>query len=255
MKRFIEVIPGKLFRGGAPSPKEVKWLHDNLGIKKIISLDHNAGNMIDKSCKLLGINHVKLYIENRHDLIKLASVNLGKLLLKDNPTFIHCWEGKDRTGLVIALFECKYLGVNPQDALNEAKSLGFGIGVDPKIINLYTKLILGCKPVTNAQDVNEADIVSNQREYNADNRSSFLDESRQNSFAPYIDYTKRTPVYSLYNTIVEQSPTRENYQEYKNVVESPKDEEAMPQVGLYDNSAGVLGGTGPTENLGGFIYN
>jgi protein tyrosine/serine phosphatase len=45
------------------------------------------------------------------------------------PVFVHCEHGIDRTGLIIALYEVKYLGVSPDDAYDEWRASGHkGIG-------------------------------------------------------------------------------------------------------------------------------
>ena len=250
--RLREVVPGRLYRGSAPSPKDLQWLKDHLAIHKVVSLDQMTGEKIDRACKLLGIKHVKMYINGSHvSLLRALGHNLKEILLDDGPTFVHCHEGKDRTGLIVALFKCKYLGMDPEKAIQEAKSLGFGIGIDPKFVQLYEKLIRKCKP---AQDMNNADIVSNEREYMGDNRDTYLDESRQDSFSPYLDHTKQAPADELYNYIMEQSPTRQNYQSYKAIKEhNTKEEPTVPQVGVYNNDAGMFG-AGPVFPSGGFIY-
>jgi protein-tyrosine phosphatase family protein len=251
--RFLKVAPG-IYRGSAPSPADVAHLHKKYNIKKIISLDEKSGERIDRSCKLLGIKQIKLYITDRKSILNLLHHNLKDLLERDGPTFIHCFHGKDRTGLVCAMFQVKYLGKSPEVAIAEAKKLGFGIGVHPSIISLYEKLIKSCRPV---QDQNNADIVSNEREPFGDNRDSYLDEAQRGSFAPYLDQTKQAPVDALYNFVYDQSPTRENYQDYQNEKDKcDKDvvsEQVVPQVGIYDNDAGVSG-FGPAANSGGFIY-
>jgi hypothetical protein len=254
INNFVEIIPNKLYRGSAPSPEDVKYLKDKFNIKKIISLDGASGNRISRSCKLLGISQIMLPIgiENtKKDLLHIfRKYNLKKLLLNDGPTFIHCFAGKDRTGLICALFECKYLGVDPEDAIKEAKLLGFGIGVDPKIINLFEKLIRSCKP--EKSDVNDASIVENEREYIGDNRDSFLDEGRQGSFAPYLSPTRQHPVDALYSYIDDQSPTRENYQSENPFIDTSH-KDVIPVVGLFNNESGARG-FGPTENYSGFFY-
>ena len=143
------------------------------------------------------------------------------------------------------------MGKDPEQAIEEAKSLGFGLGVPPGPIALFEKVIRHCKP---KQDENKADIVSNEREYISDNRDSFLDEGHQGSFAPYLSETKQNPQDALYNFIMEESPTREKYQESKSIKKhDSQEEDVVPMVGVYNNDAGGRG-FGPTENAGGFIY-
>lgn len=250
IKRFREVIPRVLYRGSAPSPMDVLWLKDNLGIEKIVSLDKKSGDRIDKTCKLLKINHVKVYMDmSRESLLNFVSQDLEKLLLKDGPTFVHCFEGKDRTGLAIALLKTKFFGISPEKAIEEAKSLGFGIGIPVHVTNLYEKLIRATKP---SLDKNNADIVSNEREYIGDNRDNYFDEMHQGSFAPHLDHTRQYPMDSVYNYINDQSPTRQNYSDKPLFKHDHSKGEVIPNVGEFDNDAGQRG-FGPSENYNGFF--
>lgn len=250
--RFLEVVPDKLYRGSAPTPQDIATLKKKFNINKVVSLDGLAGQKINKACHLLGIKHVNIPINIntiKKDLLKLFQHDLKELLLDDCPTFIHCQAGKDRTGLVCALFKCQYLNEDPETAIQEAKEIGLGIGIDPKITSLFEKLIRSCKP--QAQDTStNYNIVTNEREYISDNRSSFLDEGHQGSFAPHLDKAKYYPMDALYNYINDQSPTRENYQRS---VEPAKNKDIVPLVGLFNNDAGIKG-VGPVENYSGFFY-
>lgn len=249
--RLRKVTKG-LYRGSAPTPNDVVWLKNELNINKIVSLDLNAGNSIDRTTQILHIDHIIIPIDIinlRQSLFALFKHDLKSLLLDGGPTYVHCLAGKDRTGFVIALFKCKYMGMNPNDAIKEAKSLGFGIDVDARMISLFEKLIRQCKPIT---DNNSADIVSNEREYIGDNRDSFLDEGHQGSFAPYISKTRQNPMDMVYNPINDQSPTRENYDSYRSIKEQ-KSKNNIPLIGIYNNDAGIHG-AGPAEPVGGFIY-
>lgn len=261
----LRKVTDKLYRGSAPSPQDVLWLKENLGIKKIVSLDKAAGDRIHRTTQLLGIKHEMLPIDIhnfRPSLMHFLEHDLKKLLLEGGPTYVHCEAGKDRTGMAVALVQCMYLGKSPEDALEEAKALGFGLDVDPRPIHVFEKLIKACKPSkdSNSADVNEkADIVSNERQYIGDNRDTFLDEGHQGSFAPYLNITRQDPMDALYNYVMDQPQTRENYHHGKPIKlhdhEDPHDEEdVVPMVGVYDNDVGGRG-FGPVEpNPGGFIY-
>lgn len=250
INRFREVIPKKMYRGSAPSPMDVMWLKDNLGIKKIVSLDKDTGDKIDRACKLLGIHHVKPYIGNdRKSLLDFLKHDLKTLFLEEGPTFVHCLHGKDRTGLACALVESKFLGIPPEKAIEKAKSLGFGLGVDPRVVNLYEKLIRSTKK---SKDQNSADIVSNEREYTGDNRDNYFDEMHQGSFAPYLDHTRQNPMDALYTYVNDQSPTRQNYPDTSLFQYDPSKGDVVPNVGEFDNDAGQRG-FGPTENYNGFF--
>jgi hypothetical protein len=247
IQRFRKIAKD-LYRGSAPTPVDVVTLKHKLGINKIVSLDQLSGDLIDPVTKSLGIVHIMIPITfTKSSLINLFSYDFKKLFLEGGPTFIHCAAGKDRTGLVSAIIKCKFFGEDPQRALMEAKSLGFGIGVDPKIVKLYEKLIMHCK---SNKDSNSADIVSNEREYIDDNRGSILESGPQGSFAPYLDQTKSSPNDFVYHSDLEQSPTRDNI---KAITEHNNEEDVVPIVGLYNNDTAGRG-FGPTENAGGFFY-
>ncbi len=246
IKRLRKVTKG-LYRGGALSPKDVKWLQDHLGIKKIVSLDKEVGETISRTCKLLGIDQIKLYISFDKGLKEFLDQDMKKLFLEGGPVFVGCSAGKDRTGLAIALVQCKYLGKSPEEAIKEAKQLGFGVGIPPKMTADYEKIIRSCK---SESDSNHADIVSNQREYIGDNRDSFLDEGHQGSFAPFLDSTRTSPFDQVDNPINDQFQTRQNYDPNAKVI---TEIDKIPQNGVFNNDAG-LSGAGPTVNMTGFIY-
>jgi hypothetical protein len=247
----LRKVTKDLYRGSAPTPLDIASLKDSFGIKKIVSLDKMCGLRIDRTCKILNIEHIiiPIEIENiKSSLLNFLKYDLKKLFLEGGPVYVHCEAGKDRTGLATALVQCKYLGKSAEDAIEEAKSLGFGIGIDPRVISIFEKLIRCCKP---SKDINAADIVSNEREYISDNRDSFLDEGHQGSFAPYLNVTRQNPMDAVYNFILDQSPTRENYNSYKSIKEHDS-KESLPLVGIYNNDAGIHG-AGPAEPVGGFI--
>jgi protein tyrosine/serine phosphatase len=254
ISRFHTVVPGKLYRGSGPTPKDVIDLHKHLGIHKIISLDAGAGQKIDRIAKLLGIKHIIIPL-NGTDLgpvAELFSYDLKDLLLSDGPTYVHCIHGKDRTGLVIAMFKCKYMGVSCDKAIKEAKHIGFGVYMDPKTTAFYEKIIrmfCGCNHQHQADD-NDADIVDNSRP-NADWRGSYLDAADMSSFAPYLDYTRQWPYNPVYDYKYDQYPTRRNIDLEKCSPEEGKQDQ-IPMVGLYDNDAGVHG-TGGVDVGGGFV--
>ena len=128
--RFHQVND-KLYRGSAPTPHDVATLHDHFGVNRIVSLDLASGRAIDRVTKMLGVEHIMLPIDvtRRSSLVKFLDHDLGELLQGNPNVFVHCAHGKDRTGLAVAMFRCKYEGWTFQDALDEAKSFGFGIGL------------------------------------------------------------------------------------------------------------------------------
>jgi protein tyrosine/serine phosphatase len=258
MKRFHKITEG-LYRGSAPSPNEVRHMKKYLGINKIVSFDKATGEIIHPVCKELQIEHIMLPLNGRRaPLIEFLNKDLWTLLMDNGPTFIHCSEGKDRTGFVAAMFKCLYMDWDYDQAMEEAKSLGFGVGVNPFIIGLYSNILKKiCKEKEikdNMEEVEDLEtIVSNQRSYaeKGDGRGSYLDQATQGSWAPQISRTRQYPYDSTYNSINDQSPTRDNWNHEISPYRDGGGVE-MPLVGLYDMNAGVRG-FGPAEPFGGFI--
>jgi hypothetical protein len=254
IKRFIKVT-NDLYRGSAPSAEDVTNLHQYFNVRKIVSLDADAAAKIDKITKALGIKHIIIPINGRDidPIITLVSQDFKKLFLEDGPTFVHCLAGKDRTGMVIAMLQCKYLGVPCENAIKEAFKIGFGIGLNPSVTKFYLNVIkkyCNCAQGNSSHnDSNSADIVDNSRPGD-DWRGSVLDAADISSFAPYLDYDRQYPYDAVYDYTNQQYPTRNNRD-----LEKVKNEDGrgsdVPLVGLYDNDSGVHG-TGPVEPGNGF---
>lgn len=248
--RLYKVANG-IYRGSAPSIKDLSFLKDVLKINKIISLDRDAGSRIHRATQLLGIKHIMLPIEmdSRASLLNFLNNNIQSLLEDDGPTFIHCAQGKDRTGLAVALYRCRVQGWSATKAIKEAKSHGFGIGVDPKVVRLYEKLIhKAC-----GEDTNSAyDIVSNQREYPSDYNDYTLDGWSQQSWSPYADYRVREFPYA--NTEIDWP------EQYQSRLDYGLDDSAfvsknidIPQTGTYDTSTSGIMGAGPSLVGTGYV--
>ncbi len=230
-------VTDNLYRGAAPTVEDVKHLKTKYGINKIVSLDAASAAKINRICKLLAIEHIIIPIEpdlKIKPLIQLFSYNLKKLLTDNGPVFVHCFAGKDRTGMLIAVFRCKYMGWSCEDALKEAKSFGFGIGLPDNLIRLYSKLICtACKKSHSRASVDEnaADIVDQSR---SAFHNSLLGTIDFKSFAPFLDTTRQYPYDGVYNSSYDQSLTRENYK--------PESKgENVPLVGVFDGNSGIKG--------------
>lgn len=259
--RFQKITKG-LYRGGRPSEEDVEYLKEHFKIKRIVSLDYQAGSSIANKCKELDIEHIMLPIEFegwnhfRHCLINLFSHDFKKLFLSGKPTFFHCMQGKDRTGMVAAIIEVKYLGKDVDSAIKKAKELGFGIGVHPRIRRIFLSIIKAAKP---NKDDNEAWTPEPQEAFQ-DKRQTFLEPSGSApSFAPFSSPNRYYPYDDIgaydygihrmrteptYNSTYNQINTRQDIGKEYPIIEV--NEENFPEIGTYDNASGIKG-AGPSE--------
>jgi protein tyrosine/serine phosphatase len=147
-------VNDSVYRGGRPEPADLRYLQ-SLNVRTVINLQGGdlknpkyrnfmkwwePGELADaitaemnlsKSLGLLffskpldAIDPVSDEDDARVDEILAIMANSAA-----QPVFVHCEHGVDRTGLIIALYEVRYMGMSPDDAYNEWRASGHkGIG-------------------------------------------------------------------------------------------------------------------------------
>ena len=150
IKNFIEVN-SNLYRGARPSNIRALDQLAKLGIKSIVNLQ--GGDLQSKigiiipiaepgeraskianekmNSEALGMHFLNIPLNSLDHITKSEDKDIDRALEFMNnpinqPVFIHCEHGKDRTGLLVALYEVKYLGVDPETAHDEWIASGHG---------------------------------------------------------------------------------------------------------------------------------
>ncbi|MBN9413938.1 hypothetical protein ABS71_21265 [bacterium SCN 62-11] len=130
VSNFGEVIPGKVYRGGQPSPEALRWLKDQ-GVGTVIVLrepgveETNYPNWSRqdylKAIQELGMNPVEFTIRD-HTVPTPEQISqfLEKLNQAQAPVYFHCSAGVGRTGIMAGLYE-RSLGVSAEEALQHSK--------------------------------------------------------------------------------------------------------------------------------------
>jgi hypothetical protein len=236
-----------VFRGGAPSINDVIFLQKHFKIDRIVSLDYISGERIDRTSKLLDIEHIKLPINpnKKTTILKFLEQDITELLNNKTKTFIHCMAGKDRTGLAIALYRVEHDDWSCENAIKEAKTFGFGQGIPHKITALFERIIkdaCGCEK----KDKNSAyDIVSNEREEGGSFDTSVSGINPQQSWAPYDYFSNQQ-----YKDYAGQFDTRQNFGLNDNT--KPIDVD-VPQIGQLDQNESGINGVGYSSVGNGFV--
>ena len=229
--RFREVAPG-LLRGGAPSPNDLAILKNVWGVKRIVSLDGKVGEQIAPFCQKLGLEQIIFPIENTPDIkdnLKYLKDNIGDILTENMPVYVHCFHGKDRTGFAVAAYRLNS-GWDYDHALKEALDLDFGTGLSQKHKNLYTSIL---------KDENDADdIVSKVRDSMNDGTAISNTDSRHSL----------SPITPIPDELSADDRRRRRHKIRKMLLEDLND--AMAQVGVYENCNPILRGLGPIEPCG-----
>jgi protein tyrosine/serine phosphatase len=118
-----------LYRGGQPTEEGVKQLA-KLGIKTIISFrDGEKG--VNRERKFAEENGIRFINPHLSNWFAAKDGKIEKILdaIRDpqnQPVFIHCRRGADRTGTVVAVYRMKYDGWTDKEANREAKKFGLG---------------------------------------------------------------------------------------------------------------------------------
>ena len=124
----FEKVNDHIYRGAQPDGKAWQKLAE-LGVKTVIDLrrDGEKGHSLAAeraAVKAAGMRYVSVPMEGivaprDEDIAKvLALMNAG------DPVFIHCREGKDRTGMVVACYRISHDRWKNDKALHEAKARG-----------------------------------------------------------------------------------------------------------------------------------
>ncbi len=125
--RHFARVNDHLFRGGQPTEDAIKELVD-LHIGTVIDLrepssatENERHEVEQRGIKYLNVPLAPLSAPNPDQIKRVLS-----LIEPDDaaPTFVHCWRGKDRTGVVIACYRVQHDGWTPQRALEEAHKEG-----------------------------------------------------------------------------------------------------------------------------------
>lgn len=189
-KNFLKVND-KLYRGGKPSGNDLSILKNKYGVQRIVSLDLESGNNIAPFCKQLNLEHFIIPLENGNseNLPKLSK-NLDKIFNSGKKSYVHCYHGRDRTGMVCAIYRI-HSGWSLEKALKEAYDIGMGLPLDPVSRKTFYDAV-----IRYAQgDSNHAsDIVSIQRknlimdDLTMGIEDPSISSPNQMSFAPYSGF-------------------------------------------------------------------
>ncbi len=149
---FHAVVPGKIYRGTRPDGDGLNWQGlDALAANGIrLNLSLQGGDRLSATAPLFETGESQYDLDDERAITSLvgmsfvnlplnalfpvtgeedASIDRALELIDDpsnQPVFFHCRHGKDRTGLVAALYRVLYQGCSPQKAREEWLKYGHG---------------------------------------------------------------------------------------------------------------------------------
>jgi protein tyrosine phosphatase (PTP) superfamily phosphohydrolase (DUF442 family) len=117
------VAPG-IYRGAQPLPEGYATLK-KMGIRTVINL--RAKHSERKEVEALGMKSIEVPVSVLRDMdVKTINSIIDMMIEPDNqPVYVHCKLGKDRTGVVIAAYRMRVDGWSLKDAEAEMRAFGF----------------------------------------------------------------------------------------------------------------------------------
>ena len=131
IENFAAVGDG-LFRGGQPSYDGIQQLKSN-GVRTVIDLRDDRNPAERMWVEEAGMAYVNIPTNaNRIEPAKIATF-LKEVDAAQKPVFVHCYHGRDRTGLEIAVYRMVEEDWPREAALKELYAHGYHWAVFPKI--------------------------------------------------------------------------------------------------------------------------
>lgn len=129
-----EIEKGKLYRSSQPDERLLSYLKDLYGIKTVVSLRKSIGEREIKAAKEKGISLVHIPLTPFSGISKKkASFFLSLFQEEKNlPVLLHCRRGRDRSGIMTAVFRSYYQNWPEREVFKEINEEG---------VNLYWRMI------------------------------------------------------------------------------------------------------------------
>jgi tyrosine-protein phosphatase SIW14 len=122
-------VNARLFRGGQPKPGGLKRLAA-LGVKTVINLRGDDKLMLgeEREAKSLGMKffNLPLSLGGRPSREQIARALALIDAPENQPVFVHCHKGADRTGVVVAAYRITHDHWTGEEAQREADRYGMG---------------------------------------------------------------------------------------------------------------------------------
>jgi protein tyrosine phosphatase (PTP) superfamily phosphohydrolase (DUF442 family) len=128
--RLHTVVDGKLYRSGELTPAHLERLQREYGIGRVVCLlnPEVPETQAEKAAAArLGIEWENVPLPGDGASTPADRARILELLTTDDapPTLVHCAAGVNRTGLAIGLYRIRVQGWTYEQALAEAKAVGF----------------------------------------------------------------------------------------------------------------------------------
>lgn len=132
------LVASGIYRGAQPDAAGYKTLK-RMGVRTVIDLRHKSDR---QAVEAAGMKSLRFPMSSSEG-VDPETVRVIVAAMTDpanKPVFVHCAAGKDRTGLVVAVYRMEEEGWEKKDALDEMKAYGFHefLGQYKEYVRRYT---------------------------------------------------------------------------------------------------------------------
>ena len=143
MMRIYEIAPGLLqsARTHTLSDQECKDILDNYGITAIVNLWHTADPRFEGSVRWYAHNSLpdgRIY-DRAAEVVENLSIRVADEIAKGGVVLVHCWGGRNRSGLVSALALTRLQGITGAEAVRAVRGVRRGALVNQHFVTYLEK--------------------------------------------------------------------------------------------------------------------
>jgi uncharacterized protein (TIGR01244 family) len=141
---FDQVSP-ELFRGAQPGKSGMQTLAE-YHVKTVINLRGGDDSSEAAMVREAGMTYLHLPLDAETVTVADAERFLAMLATAPGPVFVHCFVGRDRTGLAVAAYRIRVQGWSEQEALRDLYDHGHYWLLFPKVRGAISQLAQAPRP-------------------------------------------------------------------------------------------------------------
>ncbi|MCK6456279.1 MAG: hypothetical protein L6Q92_07085 [Phycisphaerae bacterium] len=145
-RRFAEVEPGWLYRGGYPEPDELRWLARRFGVRSVVSLMKDPPNSPREKAESSTVRELGLRFreipmpgDGRGDFNSLDAAADAIADSKGEPVYVHCAAGRQRSNAALAAYRMRHCGWTFEQTLRELERFGLDLAEDEALVQHLRK--------------------------------------------------------------------------------------------------------------------
>lgn len=124
IRRLMKVTP-TLWRSGRYTARALAELIEHHGISRVLDLREQKPLLAQSTYRRLGVEYLRIPLPERQPIGPDVWPAIRAVLCEKSPLLVHCFQGRYRTGAVIARYRIECQGWSRARAWTDARQCGF----------------------------------------------------------------------------------------------------------------------------------